>query len=743
MNAPVQRAITANENDSALAPTLSPSATIPVGVLAILTYDCEDAQLSTVTDSKGNTWTKVGSDPGAESGVFGSVWYCVPTTQILATDTITITRTATFQRPFNYVLYTVDGWTGTPTLDASPSTAVGSGTGTALTAGTTGVPQAPNSLGFVFWACQKNLAITVTAPYTGLTETGTTAGGIGTPHSRAAYNILAAAAAQTPAGTRAAGTSAFQGIACTFSDVVGGAPVNTVAPVVSGSIAAGATLSTTDGTWTGTPTSFAYQWQRDGSNGTWVNIAGATGNTRVLSDLDIGSHIRCDVTATNANGNTLAHSNSVGVIPAPAGVFYSRIVGGPIAQSDATAHSVALIGAVLPGEFLVCFAACSNANTIDVNGNKSDVGSVTDSGSNTWTQDCEAFSDANILHSAQAFSAPCAAGLAIGANVTLHVHNDFPPGYHGQSPYYIVLALSTGDGRTFALDQQAHGVDLLTAHAAPNITTSVSNAVVLGFHVVEAGAAGGWWTPGAGFTEYLDSIGADQPPNGGESAYNISGEVKIVSAGYTGGAGGSTGGNKATTNLVVAYRATGGTSAVSNTAQAVLEAEKALAVALSAPVLVGQGIVATVLGPWEAKASPQILKPASDISAGLWTPSTGVSLFATIDETVPDDADFDTSSSSPVTPDIMEVKLQAGNDPGISDDGSEHHIRYRIFKSIASADRLDVTVRLMMGAIQIASWTHTDISTVAATFDQTLSNAQANNIVNYSDLRLRFEAVKE
>jgi len=49
------------------------------------------------------------------------------------------------------------------------------------------------------------------------------------------------------------------------TDIIGTtatAPVNTVLPVVSGTTYVGDLLTTTDGTWTGTPTSFSYQWKR-------------------------------------------------------------------------------------------------------------------------------------------------------------------------------------------------------------------------------------------------------------------------------------------------------------------------------------------------------------------------------------------------------------------------------------------------------------------------------------------------
>ena len=53
-------------------------------------------------------------------------------------------------------------------------------------------------------------------------------------------------------------------------------PVNTVLPGITGTTAAGQTLTATQGTWTGTaPITYAYQWQRC-TGATCVNIGGAT-----------------------------------------------------------------------------------------------------------------------------------------------------------------------------------------------------------------------------------------------------------------------------------------------------------------------------------------------------------------------------------------------------------------------------------------------------------------------------------
>ena len=85
-------------------------------------------------------------------------------------------------------------------------------------------------------------------------------------------------------------------------------PANTVAPTVSGTAVVGQTLTTTNGTWTNSPSSYTYQWYRVASA-----ISGATNSTYTLVQADAGntSNIKCVVTATNAGGSASADSNTV------------------------------------------------------------------------------------------------------------------------------------------------------------------------------------------------------------------------------------------------------------------------------------------------------------------------------------------------------------------------------------------------------------------------------------------------
>lgn len=121
------------------------------------------------------------------------------------------------------------------------------------------------------------------------------------------------------AGGLAAGTFAIP------YTIVTGPPVNTSAPVVSGTASIGSTLACTTGSWSPAATSYAYQWQRDGSD-----IAGATGSNYTLVSGDAGHTIRCVVTATNSGGSASANSNGIAIPAAPTNTV------APVVTTDGT-----------------------------------------------------------------------------------------------------------------------------------------------------------------------------------------------------------------------------------------------------------------------------------------------------------------------------------------------------------------------------------------------------------------------
>jgi hypothetical protein len=92
-------------------------------------------------------------------------------------------------------------------------------------------------------------------------------------------------------------------------------PVDTVAPILSGTPAVGYPLTCKTGTWTGfEPLTYTYAWLRDGTP-----IAGASASLYVAQAADQGQVLLCEVTATNRIGSATAVSNTL-TVPAPVAV---------------------------------------------------------------------------------------------------------------------------------------------------------------------------------------------------------------------------------------------------------------------------------------------------------------------------------------------------------------------------------------------------------------------------------------
>jgi hypothetical protein len=98
--------------------------------------------------------------------------------------------------------------------------------------------------------------------------------------------------------------------------VVAATPTGTVAPVLSGAARLGTTLTTSNGGWSPAATSYAYQWQRL-SAGTFSDISGETSQTYTLAAADVGTTVRAQVTATNADGSTTAASLPSATVASP------------------------------------------------------------------------------------------------------------------------------------------------------------------------------------------------------------------------------------------------------------------------------------------------------------------------------------------------------------------------------------------------------------------------------------------
>src|SRR5258705_3416952 len=158
-----------------------------------------------------------------------------------------------------------------------------------------------------------------------------------------------------------AGTVAFARSAAT--------PQNTALPQISGTAKEGETLTASNGTWSNTPTSYAYQWRRCASDGRACgDITGATKQTYAVVAADIGRTLRVVVTASNADGNATATSAATDVVDSKSG---------PANSVKPTVSGTATVGQELrvsrgswspaPGSFGYQWQRCSSTGTACLN----------------------------------------------------------------------------------------------------------------------------------------------------------------------------------------------------------------------------------------------------------------------------------------------------------------------------------------------------------------------------------------
>ena len=225
--------------------------------------------------------------------------------------------------------------TGSPTAGASLSVSTGTWSGS------------PTSYAYRWQRC--NTSVTVCTPIAGATGSAYT---VTVDDSEFRLNVKITA-------TNAVGSTPTW----TTATAVAGAPGLTTAPVVSGPTNVSGTLSVTTGTWTGSPTSYAYRWQRCNTSVTSCSpIGGATSDQYVVTSDDIGFRLNVKVTATNAAGSTPTWTTATAIAGAPSLVTAPTISGSPTIGTSLSVSTGTWTGS--PTSYAYRWQRCNTSVTV-------------------------------------------------------------------------------------------------------------------------------------------------------------------------------------------------------------------------------------------------------------------------------------------------------------------------------------------------------------------------------------------
>ncbi len=317
---------------------------------------------------------------------------------------------------------------GTP-VNVSPPTIAGTATeGEVLSASSGTWTEAPTSYAYQWQDC--NTSGEACANVSGATSSDYTLRADDVGHT-----LRVAVTASNAGGSSQASSDATATVASSPPQ----APTNTVLPSMSGSAVEGQTLSASSGTWSGSPTSFAYQWEDCSTAGeACANIGGATSSSYKLASGDVGHTLRVVVTASNAGGSTNASSAATGTVvpPAPVNTVLPSVSGSAVEGQSLAASSGTWSGS--PTSFAYQWEDCNTSGGACVN-----ISGATSSSYELRSGDVGhalrvVVTASNPGGSTKAFSA------ATGTVVPLPPTNTVPPSVTGSAVEGQTLSASSG-----------------------------------------------------------------------------------------------------------------------------------------------------------------------------------------------------------------------------------------------------------------------------------------------------------
>lgn len=231
------------------------------------------------------------------------------------------------------------------------------------------------------------------------------------------------------------------------------APVNTAIPAISGAATVGQTLTTTNGSWSGSPTSFSYQWNRcDTSGVNCSGINGASASTYKIVSADAGSTVTSSVTASNSAGSTTATSSPTAVVQNAAGGF-SLVQQAAAQGTSATSIAAKFPGSNTAGNLIVVFVrASSTTQTV----------SVSDTAGNAYSE-AVGQTQTSDGHQVHIYYAANVAGAANTVTASFSGTNSHP---------WLAVYEYSGLSKTNPLDRTAHAQGRSTAASSGTTATT-------------------------------------------------------------------------------------------------------------------------------------------------------------------------------------------------------------------------------------------------------------------------------
>ena len=253
--------------------------------------DCDSAGASCtgITGATANSYTLTANDVGH------TIRATVTASNLLGSGTATSDATSTVAQlaPASTALPSISG---TATQGQTLTTSNGSWTNN------------PSSFAYKWQDCDSSGASCSTI-------TGATANSYTLTANDVGHTLRATITATNAGGSG----SATSNQTTTVASSAPSAPASTALPSISGTATQGQTLTTSNGSWTNNPSSFAYKWQDcDSSGASCSTITGATANSYTLTANDVGHTLRATITATNAGGSGSATSNQTTTVASSA-----------------------------------------------------------------------------------------------------------------------------------------------------------------------------------------------------------------------------------------------------------------------------------------------------------------------------------------------------------------------------------------------------------------------------------------